>query len=94
MWKLINADSEYSRVINYISLTVILGIAVINATVAGFEGPLSIIMFFSVLVLGIVAGSEMAKSRRIRLLAGLPVPTKTIALYRQYGVAKGIHVTR
>ena len=89
MWKIINADSEYNRIINYIGLFVILCVVVINAIVAGIEEPLSIIMLFSVLVLGITAGSETAKSKRIRLLAGLPVPIKTIGLYRQYGVAKG-----
>jgi hypothetical protein len=89
MWKLFNADSEYNRVINCISMSVILCLAVINAIVAGFEGPLSIIMFFSVMLLGITAGTEMTKSKRIRLLAGLPVPIKTIGLYRQSGVAVG-----
>src|SRR5512140_2142322 len=89
MWKLFNADSEYNRVINYLSWLVILILVVINASVQGFEGPLSIIMFFSVMLLGIVAGSEMTKSKRIRLLAGLPVAVKTIGLYRQCGVAIG-----
>jgi hypothetical protein len=89
MWRLFNADSEYNRIINYISWPVILCIAVTNAIVPGFEGPLSICMFFSVMLLGIAAGSEMTKSKRIRLLAGLPVPIKTIGLYRQCGVVIG-----
>jgi hypothetical protein len=89
MWKLVNADSEYNRVINYISWLVILCLSVTNAIVAGFEGPLSIIMFFTVLILGITVGSETAKSKRIQLLAGLPVPIKTIGLYRQCGIAIG-----
>ncbi len=89
MWKLLSADSEYNRVINYISWSVILCLTVTNAIVAGFEGPLAITMFFSVMLLGIVAGSEMVKSKRIRLLAGLPVPVKTLGLYRQCGVAVG-----
>jgi hypothetical protein len=89
MRKLFSADSEYNRAINYISWSVILCITVINSIVQGFEGTLAIIMFFSVLLLGITVGSEMTKSKRIRLLAGLPVPIRTIGLYRQYGVAIG-----
>jgi len=89
MWKLIDADSEYNRVTNLAFLAVLLCVVVINALVAGFEGTLAIILFFSVLILGIAVGSEMAKSKRTRLLAGLPVPIKTIALFRQYGLVKG-----
>ncbi|MBP1609216.1 MAG: hypothetical protein H6Q04_1451 [Acidobacteria bacterium] len=89
MWKIINADSEYNRIINNIGLIVILCVVVINAIVAGIEEPLSIIMLLSFMFLGINAGLDAAKSKRIRLLAGLPVPIKTIGLHRQYGVAKG-----
>jgi len=48
MWKLVNADSEYNRVINFISLSVILCLAAINAIVGGYEAPLARDVFLRV----------------------------------------------
>jgi hypothetical protein len=89
MLKLINAYSRYNRLVNYIQWPVILVLVIANAINGGLENRIAAVMFYMAIFLGIIEATEEIKSRRIRLLAGLPVPVRTLGLYRHFGLFVG-----
>ena len=82
MWNVIKSDIAYNRVL-FIFLYAVLFVALItNAVIGNLEEQLTTLMFFSVVVIGITAGIEEIKSKRIRFFAGLPVPVKQLGILR------------
>jgi hypothetical protein len=89
MWKLVGTDSGYNQWINYIQWPVILSLVVWNSFRGNLEGTIALVMFFLAMVFGGAVGSEWAKTKRVRLLAGLPVPVRSLGLYRHFGTVVG-----
>ena len=89
MRRIIKADNEYNRLPNTIFFCIILIPVVVNSFLGNMEGFLAgHILVFS-MVNGLVIGTEYVKARRIRLLAGLPLPVRTLGIYRLYGIMLG-----
>jgi len=82
MWKLIKADIEYNRSLFAFLYTGIILAAVINSFMGGREEYLAVLMFFSVVIIGVTAGLEEMNSKRIRLYTGLPVPIRRLGIFR------------
>jgi hypothetical protein len=55
---------------------------VTNAIIGNLEEQLSTLMFFSVVVIGITAGIEEIKTKRIRYFTLLPVPVRQLGIFR------------
>ncbi|NLV30332.1 MAG: hypothetical protein GXY47_04175 [Acidobacteria bacterium] len=89
MRRLIQADSEYNRVANFIQWPVVLAMVAANSIWGGMEEAIATAMFFMAIFLGILVTSESAKTRRIRMLSALPLPARTLGLYRLYGLVVG-----
>jgi hypothetical protein len=91
MWKLLSTDSGYYQFLNYIQLPVILTLVVVNSIWGNLEGAITVAMFILAMIFGaaIGFGERVAKSRRIRLLAGLPVPVRSLGLYGHFGTVVG-----
>ncbi len=89
MWKLVNAESEYNRVFNIIAWPIILISFLANSILGGLEANLAILMLVLGFVFGAAAGAESSKTRRIRLLSGLPLPVRKLGIFRCYGVVVG-----
>jgi|WetSurMetagenome_2_1015567.scaffolds.fasta_scaffold112405_2 hypothetical protein len=89
MWKLINADSEYYRLINIFQFSAVFIFFLSNS----IWGSMEEIFALFLLVLGIVIGSKVntdsMKTKRIRLLSGLPLPIGKLSLFRYYGLVVG-----
>lgn len=82
MWELIKSDIAYNRVL-FIFLYALVFVAVItNAIIGNQEEQLAILMFFSVVVIGITAGIEETKTKRIRFYSGLPVPLMQLGIFK------------
>jgi hypothetical protein len=82
MWELIKSDIAYNRVL-FIFLYAVVFVAVVsNAIIGNLEEQLAILMFFSVVVIGVTAGLEEIKSKRIRFFARLPVPVRHLGILR------------
>ena len=82
MWEMIKADIAYNRVL-FIFLYSVVFIAVItNAILGNLEEQVSILMFFSVVVIGVTAGIEEIKNKRIRFFTGLPIPVNQLGIFR------------
>ncbi len=82
MWKMMKADIAYDRVLFIFLYAVVFIAAAINVVFGNLEEQLSTLMFFSVVVIGITSGIEEIKTKRIRLLAGLPVPIGQQGIFR------------
>jgi len=89
MWKLFKADGEYNRFINIIQWPVILMLFAANSIRGNLETFAANVMFWLLMVIAMVAGIEYVKTKRIRLLAGLPLPVRRLALYRYLGIVLG-----
>lgn len=82
MWIMIKADIAYNRIL-FIFLYSIVFIAVgANAIFGNLEEGLATLMFFSVVVIGVTAGIEEIKTKRLRFFAGLPVPARQLGILR------------
>lgn len=82
MWNMIKTDIAYDRVM-FVFLYSVGFIAVItNAILGDLEEQLSILMFFSVVVIGVTAGIEEIKTKRIRFFTGLPVSVRQLGIFR------------
>jgi hypothetical protein len=82
MWNMIKADIAYNRVL-FIFLYPVVFIAVAtNALFGKLEEALATLMFFSVVVIGVTAGIEEIKAKRIRFFAGLPIPVRQLGILR------------
>jgi hypothetical protein len=82
MWKMIKADIAYDRVLFVFLYAVIFLAVATNSIFGNLEGQLSTLMFFTVVVIGITSGIEEIKTKRIRFLAGLPVPIRQQGIFR------------
>lgn len=82
MWKMMKADIAYNGILFVILYSMLLLASLANAIKGNLEEQLATLMFFSVVVIGITAGVEEIKTKRIRFLAGLPMPVKRLALFR------------
>jgi hypothetical protein len=89
MWKLFSLDSDYNRFLNIIQWPVILILVAANSIRGGLERTAAIIMFWLFMFITLVVGTEYVKTKRIRLLAGLPLPVRTLSLYRCFGIVIG-----
>lgn len=82
MWKLIKADLEYNRTL-FIFLYSIIFVSVLANSIRGdLEEYLAILMFFSVVLIGILVGTEEVKTKRIRFLSELPLPVRQLGILR------------
>lgn len=82
MWEMIKADIAYNRFL-FIFLYSVVFIAVItNAILGNLEEQLSILMFFSVVLIGVTAGIEEIKTKRIRFYTSLPLPVRQLGIFR------------
>ena len=82
MWKMIKADIVYNRVL-FISLYFVIFVAsATNALSGNLEEALAILMFFSVVVIGITAGIEELRTKQIRFFAGLPISARQLGIFR------------
>lgn len=82
MWRMIKADIAYNRALFIILYGALFVAVVINAVRPGFAEILSSLMFFSVVMIGIVAGIEEVKTKRVRFFSGLPVSVKQLGIMR------------
>ena len=86
MWKLVKADYEYSRFHTLIWMSLILILSTANAIRGGLEEDLVLILFWAG-IMGIiinlrVAPRDLSTILRTRFLAGLPLPVRTLGIYR------------
>ena len=89
MWKLIGTDSGYNQWINYVQWPVILSLVVWNSIRGNLEGTIALIMLFLAMIFGAAVGIEGIRTKRVRLLAGLPLPVRSFGLYRHFGTVVG-----
>jgi hypothetical protein len=82
MWRLIKADVAYDSVLFVFLYAVAILASAANAIFGNLEEALATLMFFSVVVIGITAGIEEMRTKRIRFLAGLPVPARNLGMLR------------
>jgi hypothetical protein len=82
MWKMMKADITYNWVLFIFLYSVFFFAVVTNAIIGNLEEQLATLMFFSVVVIGITAGIEEIKTKRIRFFAGLPVPSRQLGILR------------
>jgi hypothetical protein len=82
MWNMIKADIVYDRVLFVFLYSVVFLAVATNAIVGKLEEALATLMFFSVVVIGITAGIEEIKTKRIRFFAGLPIPVRQLGVLR------------
>ncbi len=82
MWRMIKADIAYNRTLFIILYGAAFVAIAANAVYADLEEPLSVLMFFSVVVIGIVAGVEEIKTKRTRFFSGLPLPARQLGILR------------
>ncbi len=82
MWNIMKADIAYNGVLFVVLYSVVLIAVVMNAIIGNLEEQLAILMFFSVVVIGVTAGLEEIKSKRIRFFAGLPLPVRHFGILR------------
>jgi hypothetical protein len=82
MWNLIKADIAYNRILFVFLYSVIFIAVAINAVFGNVEEALATLMFFSVVVIGITAGIEEMKTKRIRFFAGLPLSAMHLGILR------------
>ena len=82
MWNMIKADVAYNRILFVFLYSVIFIAVVMNAIIGNLEEQLAILMYFSVVVIGITAGIEETKTKRIRFYSGLPVPLSLLGILK------------
>jgi hypothetical protein len=82
MWNLIKADIVYNRALFVFLYSVILIAVVTNAIHGKLEEALATLAFFSVVVIGVTAGIEELKTKRLRFFAGLPLSARHLAILR------------
>lgn len=82
MWIMIKTDIAYNRVLFIFLYSVVFVAVVTNAIIGNQEEQLAILMFFSVVVIGVTAGIEEIKTKRLRFFAGLPVPVRQLGILR------------
>jgi len=82
MWKMIKADIAYDRILFIFLYSLVFLAVATNAIFGKLEEALATLMFFSVVVIGITAGIEEMKTKRIRFFAGLPMPVRQLGILR------------
>ena len=82
MWNMIKADIAYNRVLFIFIYSVVFMAVTTNALFGKLEEALATLMFFSVVVIGVTAGIEEIKTKRIRFFAGLPFPIRKLGIFR------------
>jgi hypothetical protein len=81
MWEMIKSDIMYNRFLFVLLYSVVIIAVAANAAFGNLEEALATWMFFSVVVIGITAGIEEMRTKRIRFFAGLPVPVRQQGIY-------------
>jgi hypothetical protein len=89
MWKLVGTDSGYNQWVNYVQWPVILLLVIANSIKGNLEREITVAMFILAMFFAAAIGGECLKTKRIRLLAGLPVPVRSLGLYRHFGTVVG-----
>jgi hypothetical protein len=82
MWNMIKADIAYNRVLFIFLYSVVFMAVATNALFGKLEEALATLMFFSVVVIGITAGIEEMKTKRIRFFSDLPIPVRQLGILR------------
>jgi hypothetical protein len=82
MWNMIKTDITYSRILYVFLYAVVFLLAGANAVFGELEESLAIMLFFSIVVIGVTAGIEEIKTKRIRFFAGLPLPARQLGIFR------------
>ncbi len=68
-------------------------LVVANSIWGNLERTVALVMFFLAMLIGAATGRERGiKTNRVRLLAGLPLPVRSIGLYRHFGTVVGIFI--
>jgi hypothetical protein len=87
MWKLVKADYEYYRIPTLIWMSLMLILFTANAIRGGLEEDLVLILFWAVIIIKwVVAPRDLSAILRTRFQAGLPLPVRTLGIYRHYRV--------
>jgi hypothetical protein len=82
MWKLVKADYEYSRIPTLIWMSLILILSTANAIRGGLEEDLVLILFCAGIIMLVVVPRDLSTILRTRFQAGLPLPVRTLGIYR------------
>jgi hypothetical protein len=82
MWRMIKADIAYYRTLFFILYSTLFVAVIINAVRTGFVEILSSLMFISVGMIGIVAGIEEVKTKRVRFFSALPLTVRQLGILR------------
>lgn len=82
MWRMIKADIAYNRTLFIFLYSALFVAVIINALRPGFAEILSSLMFFSVVMIGIMAGIEEVKTKRVRFFSGLPIAIRQLGIMR------------
>jgi hypothetical protein len=82
MWSMIIADIAYTRNLFIFLYSLAFFAVATNAIMGNLEEQLTTLLFFTVVVIGVTAGIEEIKTKRIRLFAGLPVPIRQLGIFR------------
>ncbi len=82
MWRVIKADIAYNKTLFIFLYSGVFVAVTANAVYADLEALLSVLMFFSVVIIGIVVGVEEIKTKRIRFFSGLPLPARQLGILR------------
>jgi hypothetical protein len=85
MWEMIKSDIAYNKVLFVFLYSVVFFAAVTNAIIGNLEEQLATMMFFSVVVIGVTAGIEEIKTKRVRYFSGLPISIRHLGIF-QYSV--------
>ena len=90
MWKLVKADYEYSRILTLIWYSLILILFTANAIRGGLEEDLVLILFWAgIIIKFVMAPRDLSTILRTRLQAGLPLPVRTLGIYRHLRTVAG-----
>jgi hypothetical protein len=85
MWKLVKADYEYSRILTLILMSLILILSTANAIRGGLEEDLVLILFGTGIIIKFaMAPRDLSTILRTRFQAGLPLPVRTLGIYRHF----------
>jgi hypothetical protein len=91
MWKLVKADYEYSQIPTLIWMSLNLILFTANAIRGGLEEDLVLILLCTGIIISkfIMAPMDLSIILRTRFQAGLPLPVRTLGIYRHLRTVAG-----
>jgi hypothetical protein len=82
MWRMIKADIEYNRTLFIFLYSIVFVSFLANSIRGDLEEFLSIVMFFSVILIGTLAGIEEVMTKRVRFFSVLPLQVRQVGILR------------